>query len=212
MKTYNPKILILSWLLHHANREWKDDHFYEVKNFILKKYGKLISYDVQYIEGKKCFSCGGTGIHYYYSSSGKAYDSDSCWCCYNGWYKRPTWNILKVIQFGKYTFHQPWQRVYEKPDINSPFIEGYIDHSPSKYGKRARFILFCLYEHGFIWRWYNMLGWGFALKWWLPKNYLNNIIYFHRHKKMYWNQLKDRFKPKYNYPPEMIDITDDLPF
>src|SRR5687767_8378355 len=52
---------ILSHLLHHANRETKMDEFYRIKDKILTKYGKVIGYDVQFIEGKKCKSCGGFG-------------------------------------------------------------------------------------------------------------------------------------------------------
>ena len=76
------KKTILSWLLHNANREGRNEHFYEIKNRILAKYGKLVCYDVQFIEGKKCHSCGGTGIYTGY------YSNDDCYHCFNGWYKR----------------------------------------------------------------------------------------------------------------------------
>jgi len=144
---------ILPWLLHHANR-LPSDEFYKIKNNLLKKYGKHICYDVQFIEGKKCYSCGGTGIHVYYSEyTGKAYDRDTCWHCIGGWYKRPVWNILAKVQFGKYTFHQPYERSYTKPDNSIPVIEGYIDHNVSKYSDLALTVLYLLYRKGYVKLW-----------------------------------------------------------
>lgn len=144
------KISFLSFLLHHANRLGKDAGFYSIKNEILKQYGTHLCYDVQFIEGKECFSCDGTGIYEEVADGFTIDDEDSilqiaCHNCYDGWYKRPTWNILAKIQFGKYTFHQPYKRVYSKPDITIPLIEGYISHTPAKFAPLANFILFALY-------------------------------------------------------------------
>jgi hypothetical protein len=78
-------IPILSWLLHHANRNVdysNKRHFYPIKNKILAKYGKHIKYDVQFISGVRCFSCNGTGIHHYtYDNYGFIRDSIDCWNC-----------------------------------------------------------------------------------------------------------------------------------
>lgn len=179
------KIKILSWLLHHANREGSNENFYEIKNRILKNYGNLIGYDIQFIEGKKCHSCGGTGVHKYYDWSGEISDIDSCWYCTGGWYKRPVWNILKKMQFGKYIFHQPFERVYIKPvDLLKYYsqITGYIDHNRSKYGRFALNVLFLMYEKGFIKRWYKQSGIGWPVRWYYPKNWINAIIYLIKHR------------------------------
>lgn len=174
----------LSWLLHHANRKYHNPEFYDIKNRILKKYGTHLCYDVQFIEGKRCNSCDGTGIHIYYSEfTGKAYDKDYCWHCNGtGWYKLPVWNILARIQMGKYTFHQPFQRSYKKPFNGIPIIEGYIEHNTSKYSDFAATVLFLIYERGYLKRWYSSAGTGRYVCWWLPRNWLNNIIYHIKHR------------------------------
>ena len=142
---------LLSWLLHHANRQYHSPEFYAIKNRLLKKYGKHICYDVQFIEGKECHSCNGTGIYIGTRWSAITWGKfvtykETCYNCYNGWYKRPVWNILARLQFGYYTFHQPYQRSYTKPDIGIKVIEGYIEHNPSKYSEFAAGILFLIYD------------------------------------------------------------------
>lgn len=187
--TFASKIFIspLSWLLHHANRKYHSKEFYDIKNRILKKYGQHICYDVQFIEGKKCHSCDGTGIYVGVRWSdihwGKTVSyQETCYHCYQGWYKRPVWNILARLQLGKYTFHQPYHRVYEKPDNSIPVIEGYIEHRDSKYSDFAATILFLIYERGYLKRWYRSAGTGRYVRWWLPQHWINNIIYHIKHR------------------------------
>lgn len=137
---------ILSWLLHHANKLGRNYNFYQIKNKILTKYGKHICYDVQFIEGKICWSCDGTGTY-----EGDDF-TDTCRnCAGSGMYKNDVWNILAKIQFGKYTFHQPYKRVYKEPEIIlGLIINDYISHKPTKYGKFALNILFLLYDKRFL--------------------------------------------------------------
>jgi hypothetical protein len=144
--------LILSYLLHHANRETKAEDFYKIKDRILTKYGKVIGHDVQHIPGKICFACNGTGEPLWINDQ----DDEHCSRCYgDGWYKQPKWILLQRIKFGKYTFHKPIYRTtqennlryeYSQLPLTVPIIEGYISHTPSKYGKKARTILFLLYD------------------------------------------------------------------
>jgi hypothetical protein len=169
--------IILSWLLHQANREGGSPEFYVVKNKILKKYGWHIGYDVQFINGKKCNSCGGSGVHAKYGYNGRIYDYADCYHCNCGWYKLPVWNILQRLQFGKYIFHQPWQRVYTKPATEFPVIEGYIEHTPAQYGEEALFILFLIYEKGYLKRWWKSAGYGWRYQWWKPYNLMHNVIH-----------------------------------
>ena len=138
---------ILSWLLHHANRKYHTSEFYFIKNKLLRKYGHPDGFDIQYIEGKKCHSCGGTGYHILYRWNGKPFDTAACYRCYGGWYKRPTYNILQRFSFGPYTFHQPIERVYfKRPDIKANMIEGFIHHNDSRYSDIAASILFLFYD------------------------------------------------------------------
>jgi hypothetical protein len=181
---------ILSYLLHHANRETNMEEFYKIKDKIITKYGKGIGHDVQFIEGKKCRSCGGFGYHRKYSwETGKVYDTVDCYHCWWGWYKQPTWVLLERIRFGKYIFHKPVERKYGSKNpfdhiVNNPVIEGYIDHTRSKYGKDALVILFLLYDWKGYWkRWYCHIGTGWYWHWsWIytPRKWPNNIAHLIR--------------------------------
>ena len=154
------RTLILSWLLHHANRSGEyRSKFYPIKDRILKAYGKEIGYDIQHIPGKKCHSCGGTGQHARYSNTYpyKPYDWDDCWHCFGGWYKLPQWNCLARIRFGRYTFHKPIKREERVKNpwtedkmgwkvMDRPVIKGYIDHTASWFSEWALLILFRIYD------------------------------------------------------------------
>lgn len=207
----NAKRGILSFLLHYANRETKHENFYKVKNQLLSKYGEHIGYDIQFIEGKKCFACDGTSV--YWKHYHGEWHAEDCYRCYGGWYKRPTWNILQRLKFGKYTFHQPFKRVYEMPEIETPIIEGYIDHTSAKYGALAVFILCLIYEKGYLKRFYNENGIGWAVYWWYPRNYVYNTIHIIKHGRNSYpiRHLKEKFR-KY-FPPKPIEYdTEELPF
>ena len=168
----------LSWLLHHANREGRNEHFYKIKNRILSKYAHHVCYDVQFIEGKKCYSCDGTGVYkkstFQFGNFG--IDECDCWNCVEGWYKRPVWNILEKVQFGKYYFHQPFKKSFVKPEISVKNIEGYITHNRSKFGVFALVILFVFFEKGYLKRTYDE-NHSWKCSWWLPENWIHNFIH-----------------------------------
>jgi len=158
------KKLILSFLLHHANRlVWiLDDKqsFYTIKDSLLKQYGQFVRYDVQHIPGKRCRSCKGSGEHVKYSWDPpyEAYGWDMCWRCNGtGWFKLPQWNLLSVLSFGSYCFHSPKKREY---CVKNPWteealgwepskelvIEGYIEHKHSSFSKLSMLVIFYLYN------------------------------------------------------------------
>jgi hypothetical protein len=179
----------ISFILHHANRCTKYPEFYEIKDNILSKYAVTIGYEVQHIEGKKCYSCNGTGVHYKYSYTCRAYDVDGCWHCFGGWYKRPQWILLAVKRFGRFVFHKPIQREYK---AKNPFekqegwkvdklITGYIDHTPGKYSFLAVYVLFLLYRPAMAKKYFlNNVGTGWRLYWWYPRNWFYNLVYMIR--------------------------------
>lgn len=213
----NIKFDILSWLVHHANMAGKDENFYKIKNMILKKYGRLICYDVQFIEGSKCWSCNGTGRYKYpkWDYSAKSYYYEDCYVCYNGWYKRPTWNILARIKFGKYEFHQPFQRVYKKPEMSNPFIEGYIEHKRSRFTYFSKHVLFLLYEKGYLKRWWNETGNGWFSYWWKPRNWISNMVHIIKRgsKSIPFQNIKNRRALKrLCRPADSVSFDNDLPF
>lgn len=146
---------ILSFLLHHANRSVKDfafgqytGDFYRVKDAILRKHGKVVGYDIQHIEGKKCYKCHGTGKYDRWDQYG-IYDPDWCWGCNgSGWYKDPQWICLQRLQFGRYIFHKPLRREigvknpFTKENMGwevsaNPVMEGYVRHKSTWFGGYA---------------------------------------------------------------------------
>ena len=149
---------MMPWLLHHANRYSKSLEFYTIKDTLLKS-GIHVGYDIQYIHGKQCRSCGGTGQHAKYSNTYpyKAYDWDTCWHCHGGWYRLPMWICLDRIAYGPYIFHRPKKREYA---VDNPWttdnmgwsvteravIRGYIEHQPTSFGLYALLILYWMYN------------------------------------------------------------------
>lgn len=212
---------ILSYLLHHANRETKAEGFYKIKDKILSRYGTVVGYDVQFIEGKKCNSCGGLGYHNKYSwPSGEVYDTADCYHCWGGWYKHPTWVLLQRIQFGKYIFHKPIQR---ERRLKNPFlkecgwrvsdgiIEGYIEHSRTEFGRDALIILYLLYDWRGYWkRWYKTIGRSWYYRWWKPTYWVNTIAHIirYKHKAIPFRRMKKWVPP----PVQPVQQTEDLPF
>lgn len=183
-----------------------------------------VGYDVQFIEGKKCNSCQGRGYHYKYGRNGKPYDTADCYHYWGGWYKHPTWVLLKRIQLGKYIFHKPIQkeiRFKTNPftreagwNVTDQVIQGYIEHTRTKHGKDALVILYLLYDWKGYWsRWKRDIGrgWRCSKNWWLrPKNWPNNIAHIIRYK-----GKAIPFHRKQNYvPPPVPEFhqTEDLPF
>lgn len=210
------KITILSWLLHHANKYDKSEHFYLLKRSLLKKYGGLVGYDVQEIEGKKCFTCNGTGIYIGYL--GRAYQ-DTCRNCYGGWYKRPEWNTLQLYKFGKYLFHVPHERLYYKPAITSStkIINGYISHNRSYWSHFARVMIFMLLDFkGYGKRWWFNLGAGWCCNTFnSPRTFINNVCHILRNGYSAipfsrWRQIQ---RAKYKNQVLCSDLNEnDLPF
>lgn len=212
---------ILSRLLFHANRSVKTIGFYQIKNKILSRAGEEIGYDVQHFEGKECWTCEGTGWYKRFDWYTDRIEHDGCWSCHGtGWYKKESWVILKRIKYGKYTFHQPENRVFEKPDLlGFNHIEGYIDHRHSKFGRDAYFILQLLYDFK---RTIKNLGFysGYYQYWWRPYNFIHNVVGIIRRKsmrQMAFDHLTKKLRRKYFRIKTKIQYSkytnsDDLPF
>lgn len=174
------KKLILSFLLHHANRYRKCEHFYDIKGKILEKYATLIDYHYQFIAGKKCHTCGGSGIYTSYSWHTNRPYHDTCRNCWGGWYIPNKWNVLAVYQFGKYRFHKPTGTQYKKPECQeSQIIDGYVNHEPSSYSYVCRMLIYLLFDlKGYKKRW--VFGWGggwYPYQQWKPKHAFNNLAH-----------------------------------
>lgn len=177
------KTTIISWLLHHANKKYQTDWFYEIKKTLLKKYGIHDGYDLQHIEGQKCHTCAGTGIYIGYYYSGGSF-KDTCNRCYgNGYYKDPQYNLLERLKFGKYIFHQPYKRCYTvKPDMPIK-IDGYVYHD-NQYWTKFASIVFCLVFNfkGYGKQWLFGLGGGWYNKTFQsPTSFISNVCHIFRY-------------------------------
>lgn len=147
---------ILSFLLHHANRLGKDDAFYRIKRSLLLKYGKADGYDLQYISGRVCFSCDGSGeIRSWYDG-----EMEMCERCDgSGYYRKPFYVVLNRYRYGKYLFHSPEDRSYNKvPDDDTVAravnrIYTYITHKPAeRYAHLCKLLLFLFFNHSIFWQ------------------------------------------------------------
>lgn len=177
---------MIPFLLHHANRCENTKEFYAIKNKLLDAHGETVGYDIQHIEGKICHSCNGTGIYRKRDQYG-FWNTEGCWHCYGGWYKRPIWVFLARRKFGKYIFHKPLRREYGK---DNPFfvpnglpygrITGYVSHRTSKYGELAVLALYLIYNRAAAKQYFHDLGMGWRCYWWLPRNYIHVIAHFVR--------------------------------
>lgn len=175
---------ILAYLLHHANRSISRivvgrDEFYAIKKMLLKQYGEHIVYEIQHFEGKKCYTCGGSGVYTGYYFSGHKWQ-DSCNRCIGGWFKLPAWVCLEKLKMGMYRFHQPIKREecvknpFSKEEIGwevskEKIIQGYIEHDHTEMGWYALMILFYLYDRSTYIRWraeiIDQIKWRWTWKW-----------------------------------------------
>jgi hypothetical protein len=132
------KLKTLAWLLFNANSGCKSRDFYALKKEILKKFGVCDGYDIQFIEGKKCYTCGGNG---------KYWNDEECWNCTDGWYKQPFYSVLERRKIDTYIFHIPLHKSVHKGGLQ-PNIIGYIEHSPTPNHDECLEVLFDLHKSG----------------------------------------------------------------
>lgn len=204
---------LLGYLMHLANREGKNIHWYQLKDKLCKKYGLDNGQDIQYLEGKKCSSCDGTGIYKKYTHYGCR--REYCWHCTDGWYKKPTYVILERTKVGSYIFHRPKERierleVFDKFDLQENVtITGYIHHKKHKNGWLAMAVLFMIFDWKVYWKYMAPTGMGWRTCWWQPRNYLNNFRHIVRYGRgsipfrgLFGNKVK----------VQRIGSADDLPF
>lgn len=141
---------MIAKLLHIANssppgNRAEREQFYAMKQRILHRFGNPDHNDIQYIPGKKCWSCGGTGI-WRHTYSG---DEDYCWKCDgSGWFKQPVWVTLQRWRLGRFVFHEPIERRYSQPLGRAVKIEGYVEHKAYAYRqvRRSMIILGLMFD------------------------------------------------------------------
>lgn len=206
------KTLILSWLLYHSNTGVKSSYFYKIKNNVIQKYGIYTGYDIQHLEGKRCYSCSGSGIYHGYRGSDMCYN-----CCGTGLYRDDRLVCLKKYSFGKYEFHQPINSIAVKPDnskIKHAAIKGYIVHEKTKYCSFSRFFLFLMYEKNYLKRWWRETGNGWRVKtFYSAENFIYNFVHILKKGKNSYpiNRVVEKFRKNKKHQ-HTITSEDDLPF
>lgn len=155
---YGRCAMLESWkarLLHLANTQppWDfKQEFYALKTRLLEKHAAIDGHDVQHIEGKHCFRCGGSGRY-----SGW-HGTDYCRKCEgSGWWKSPKWIVLERCRWREFVFHIPREVSRVKPEPDTTRIEGYVEHAD--YGDKSvlAFPTLCVLcgEWRLLWRWLN---------------------------------------------------------
>lgn len=198
-----------------ANSEGVKQPWYALKDKLCKRFGVNDGYDVQFIEGKKCYSCRGTGIyHKHYHGE---WIADECYnCCGTGMYKDDRYIVLERIKVGRYIFHRPqkdtaisWTKPLAPEIPTSVTINGYIDHCRVKNGWLAFGILFLLFDPYAYIQYVKTWGLGWRCAWWLPQNYLHNIMHIRKNgfDAIPFRRFKQKRKLKI-----LPEATDDLPF
>jgi hypothetical protein len=149
------KKIVLSFLLHHANKYAKrlqadKAAIYAIKDMLLKKYALFSGFEIQHLEGTSCLDCNGTGMYKKYSYYDSCYYKEPCWSCNaTGMFRMPQFNQLMVYRFEKFWFHVPFKRNYSKTNpfpVGLKVIKGYIEYKKSKYERVSAMILFLLYN------------------------------------------------------------------
>lgn len=171
--------------MHLANRERVKEPWYTLKAKLCAKYGVNNGYDMQYLHGKECHSCNGTGMYIRHVGFGST-QPERCWNCTKGWYKTPRLVVLERIKVGRHVFHRPVasQNTFmgpEHPDLPTVHIMGYVDHRKHKRGWLAFTLLFLLFARKEYWAYVKTWGKGWRCSWWIPQNWLYNIMHIKKH-------------------------------
>lgn len=210
VNTINMKTLILSTLLHYANRSvgYSDrDEFYAIKGKLLSKYGKRLEDDWQHIK-KTCYRCDGKGTFH-----PECRRPEPCWWCHKGVYEEFIVQLHKY-QFGKYVFHNPQKKTdvkYEKELPKVKFIEGYIRHTTPKYhlADECMMWLFLLYNRKAFIR--KLTRSQFLNNICTPLVALQYVCFFFRHRQ--WKKwLPKKHRPEQYYVAPYYPEDDELPF
>lgn len=204
---------IISKLLYLANQRpnaFEKYSFYKLKDSLLKKYGKKIGTDYQYIS-KECHTCFGTGV---YKCEHKM--PETCWSCSGTGKYEEYVSQLDKYEFGKHDFHLP-VRKYQRRD--SGFIDAMIkvnikDYIRHKYknpysSDEAQLWLFLLFD---IKTFKKMFGrsYRFYVKSRYILLFLSNLKFLKTHKHL----KKTILKQDSNVPSNgsTVEIHDELPF
>lgn len=114
---------LLATLLHYANSSppCNTTDFYALKERLLKRYGKLIGYDMQEIR-KDCW-----GSYSYREDNHIGCQGDCCRQCGGTGIYSIRWHSLERWEWCGFVFHRPAHTLYTKPETPVT-IHGRIEH------------------------------------------------------------------------------------
>jgi len=183
--------LFIGELLELANREFRSQEFYKLKDRILKSLGAKAGVDTQHVM-KTCQYCRGEGkmpkeVMLYgtpYITKG-----DPCWRCNGTGVYQEFWVMLDVYQLGRRSFHLPVDRQYNRElfdkilqalnIVPGKHFEGLIKHTPPRWqlGREAGWWLILLFDRSSLHSYYfgRNYQYGFVFT---PLLLVNNLIYF----------------------------------
>lgn len=163
----------LCWLMWQVNTDpWPHrERFYELKDRLLRKYGRQVGTDWQHIV-KKCWTCDGTGCYQHWSG-----DLDDCLRCHNGIYDE-FWVELERWEWCGRIFHRPARRVRARPMVSTEFIEGRIQHERQPHAREAYLWLTLLCDRSLFWRLMRS-SW---VRSWMPLSLLNRFVFACRYR------------------------------
>lgn len=120
------------------------DEFYRVKDRILKLCGRKVGEDLQHIY-KECWHCNRWDCY-----NCEALDGKCCKCLDTGIY-RQFWSRLAIYRVGRYRFHLPIEKLYEKPS-EPVTITDYIKHEErGTYEQRCELALWLILFFDPLW-------------------------------------------------------------
>ena len=187
MKLYN---FIIGELLELANREFRSEEFYKLKDRILKDLGTLSGHNTQHIV-RLCHTCGGSGrMPEKKRLYGDAWISKGspCYRCSGSGKHDEFWVLLEVYKVGSRLFHLPTGRQYSSElfekvlqsasIVPQKHFEGLIRPIPPRFhlGREAGWWLLLLFDYG------SMRSYSFGQIYqygciFTPLLLLNNLIY-----------------------------------
>lgn len=217
------KKYILSTLLHYANRNPPTigrERFYEIKSYILSRYGSHKGKRIQHVINK-CWSCeDGVFKGYHNAWEWVDFPQQSCYKCNGTGVYNEFYSLLLLWKLGNYEFHTFVSRTNPSDQTNYfpklpllPAIKGKIEHKSPKHWlcNEAILWLFLFYDRKLFYR--KLKGSMPCGRFYTPMNILNQLI-FKRHN--YFNRSYFLFKyhqwtkPKQSVNEQYND--EDLPF
>lgn len=179
---------LLCWLLWRANTHVSlyRNEFYELKDRLLKKHGKLVGTDWQHIV-HVCWSCGGTGVYDYLENG----EDVTCYRCNRGIYAE-FWVELERWEWCGRVFYRPKRKCLSPPMAPCEIIEGKIKHSEVKHHRESLLWLTLLTDRRLWWR-IMRTSWERSR---MPLSLLNRLVFWCRYRlgkirTMSWGVDKD---------------------